>query len=422
MTTATKAQTQKVHVQKFPNGLTWIHRPVTHNRIAAARIFFPSGTSADPDAKAGATQLMTTLLFKGTKAKTAVVFTQAVESLGAALGAGAREDQWDVSCQSTTDRFGALFALMREALFEPAFREEEFRKERESLLNDIRADKEHIFHVAHERLLKELFPGHPYGRPGEGDEKTVASLTRADVAARHRSAINPQGAVFVTVGDLPFEKLKKAVGAFVQAWPTTAPGASRPGPVTYPKGNVLAEESHPFEQSYVMMAWPAPAFGDPDYAAVKVLNAWLGAGMSSPLFMKVREEKGLAYEVASFFPSQLQGGAFTVYAGMDPKNLDAAQERALSVVSGAVKKPLTTEELESAKRYVRGHFAMDHQTNGRQAWYLGFYEIMGKGWRYDAQYPDDIQKVTAAQVHAVAKKIFGRPPVTVRIRSSKKKS
>jgi predicted Zn-dependent peptidase len=170
-----------------------------------------------------------------------------------------------------------------------------------------------------------------------------------------------------------------------------------------------------------MLAWPAPAFGAPDYAASKVLNAWLGAGMSSPLFMKVREEKGLAYEVASFYPSQKLGGSFIIYAGMDPSNLDAAQARALSVVDEAVKAPISADDLESAKRYIRGHFAMDHQTNGRQAWYMGFYELMGKGWAYDAQYPKDVQAVTAADVHAAAKKIFGRSPVIVRIRSKAKR-
>lgn len=415
------ASVQDVVTKTFPNGLTWIHRPVKHNDIAAVRLMFPTGTAAEPAPKAGVTRLMTTVLFKGTRDRNALQFAQMVESLGASLDAGAQEDYWELSGQATTDRFDVFFNLFQEVLFRPTFPEAEVVKERESHINDIRADREQIFHVAYERLQKELFPGHPYGRPEDGDEKTVASLTRADLAARHASAINPQGAVLVTVANLPYKDLSKAVARLVAAWPAPTAGPAMPGPATYPKGGVTAEELHPFEQSYFMLSWPAPGFGAPDYAAVKILNAWLGAGMSSPLFMKVREERGLAYEVASFFPSNKLGSAFTVYAGMDPKNLEDAQTRAEAVISDALKAPISTEDLESAKRYIRGHFAMEHQTNGRQAWYLGFYQLSGKGWAYDAQYPTDIQKVTAAQVQAAAKKILGRAPVIVRIRSTKGK-
>jgi predicted Zn-dependent peptidase len=418
--TSTAVAADDVVTRAFPNGLTWIHKPVHHNRIAAIRLMMPNGASSEPAGKAGVTKLMTSVLFKGTQDRTAVQFTQAVESLGASLDAGAQEDEWELSGQATTDRFPALFSLFQEVLFRPSFPEEEVKKERAAHVNAIRASKEQIFNVAYERLQKALYPDHPYGRPEDGEESTVAALTREDVAARYRSALNPKGAVLVTVGDIPAGVLAPMIEGLAGKWTAPAEAAPLPGPVSYPKGQVLVENPEPFEQSYLMMAYPAPAFGAPDYAAVKVLNAWLGAGMSSPLFMTVREERGLAYEVASFFPTQRLGSAFVVYAGMEPNSLDSAQEGSESVVKAAVDKAPTPEELESAKRYILGHFAMDHQTNGRLAWYLGFYQMMGKGWRYDAQYPEDVRKVTAEDVHRAAQKVFGRPPVTVRIRSAKK--
>lgn len=421
MTSAAAVSADDVVTRTFPNGLLWIHRPVHHNHIAAVRLMFPQGTAVEPMEKAGVTRLMTSVLFKGTKARSALQFAQAVESLGASLDAGAQEDYWEISGQVTTDRFPAFFSLFQEVLFQPSFPEDEVKKERAAHLNDIRAAKEQIFTVAYERLQKELFPNHPYGRPEDGEEASVSSLTREDLVARHLSAVNPKGAVLVTVADIPAKDLAPLVESLAAHWPAAPAVLAGPGPVSYPAGAVLAEEPHPFEQSYFMMAYPAPAFGAPDYAVVKVLNAWLGAGMSSPLFMKVREEKGLAYEVASYFPSNRDGSAFIVYAGMEPSSLELAQDRASGVLAEAVKSAPTVEELASAKRYIRGHFAMDHQTNGRMAWYLGFYQIMGKGWAYDARYPEDVEKVTSEDVHRVAQKLFGHPPIVVRIRSTKKK-
>ena len=413
------AASPAVVVRTYPNGLRWIHQAVSHNQIVAMRLLIPGGTSTEPADKAGVTKLMTAVLLKGTQKKNSLAFSQAVEDLGASLDADAQEDAWDMSGQVIADRFATFFDLFQEALLSPAFADDEVSKERAADLNAIRANKEHIFHVADELLRTNLYPGHPYGRSEDGEEKAVAALNREDLVARHRAVVSPKGAVLVTVGDLPVRMVEEKVAALARAWP--APAASLPdaGPVHYPASGILAEEPQHFEQSYLMMAWPAPAFGDPDYAAVKVLNAWLGGGMSSPLFMKVREEAGLAYEVASFYPAQKWGSAFTAYAGMDPANLEAAQSRMEAVIAGAVKAPPSADDLESAKRYLCGHFAMDHQTNGRLAWYLGFYEMTGKGWGYDAKYPEEIRRVTADDVHRVAGKIFGRPPVVVRVRSSK---
>ncbi len=419
MTSALVAASDDPVLRVFPNGLMWIHKPIHHNGISVARLMFPSGTAVEPAGEAGVTRLMTSLLFKGTKKKNALAFAQATEGMGVSLDAGAQEDYWEMSEQATTDRFDPFFDLFEEALFQPTFPEEEVKKERQAQVNAIRTNKESIFQVAHELLDSKLYPNHPYGRPEDGDETVVAGLTQKQVADRYRSALDPKGAVLVTVGDLPLDKLTKRVEALVKDWPAHGPAAPAVPPVKYPAGQVMAEELDPFEQSYLMMAWPAPVIGDPDYAAVKVLNAWLGAGMSSPLFMKVREEKGLAYEVASFSSSHRLGGSFVVYAGMSPANLEAAQARSEAVIAEAVKAPLSAEDLESAKRFIRGHFSMDHQTNGRQAWYLCYYQMMGQTWQYDKKYPEDIQKVTSDDVLRVAKKIFAHPPVIIRIRSNK---
>jgi zinc protease len=419
--TALASARADVATKTYPNGLLWIHRPVTHNQIAAIRLFMPGGTATDPLDKAGMTGLMTSVMAKGTRGRSALAFAEAVENLGASLGASADEDYWELSGQVTVDRFPALFSLFEEDLFQPSFPEDEVVRERQAHLNAIRANREHIFHVAYERLRKELFPGHPYGRPEDGTEKSVGSLTRQDIVDCHRRHLQAKGAVLVTVANVSQKELTALVDGLASHWPAASAASSPVGPAVYPAGPVKAEEAHSFEQSFVMIAYPAPGPADPDYAALKVLNAWLGAGMSSPLFMKVREEGGLAYEVASFYPTQKEGSSFIAYAGMDPANLDLAQRKAQEVLADALKNPPSAEDVESAKRYILGHFAMDHQTNARMAWYLGFYRMMGLGPDFDQKYPDMIRAVTAADVQRAAKKVLGRPPVVTRIRSAKKK-
>jgi predicted Zn-dependent peptidase len=400
----------------FPNGMKWIHRTVTHNRIAALQLFIPRGLPQETDADAGVTRLMAATMMKGTRTRTALAIAQQTESLGAGFGFDAEGDFFEASAQSITDQFPALAEIFQDVLLHPVFPAEEVDKERQAQLNSIHTSQEQIFNVADEALRSALYGAHPYGRPEEGTVASVTALTRDKLAAWHGRVVRPAGAVLVTVGNLP--GVEKWVEGLAAAWSRSG-DAGDVSPVVpfYPTAPVVKEERPDFEQAYVMLAWPAPAVGHPSYEAVKVLNGLLGAGMSSPLFQVVREEGTLAYEVSSFFRSRRMGSGFVVYAGMDPKNLDLAESKTRSVIGKFIAAPPSADALTDAKRYLRGHYVMDHQTNGRIAWYLGWWEILGRGAAHDAVYPDRLEAVTADDVHRAAAALFRQPSVTVRLRS-----
>ncbi len=417
---ASRSDAKEVQVKTLPNGLLWIHKPVRHNRIMAFRVFFPGGSLREDAAKAGVTDLMTAVMFKGTAQRSALRIAQEAESLGAALNAGGEEDHWEMSGQVVSDKFPQLMDLFQDVLLNPSFPPDEFEKEKRAQLNDIRAKQEQIFSVAYDMLQAGIFGDHPYGRPAEGTEATVSALKREDLVRWHKKCISPQGAVFVTVGNVPAKKVEALLLGLCKKWPAGEPPKAAPADKpAYPAKPRLIEENRPFEQSYFMTAYPAPGSTTPDYAAVKVLNAMLGGGMSSPLFQVVREEGGLAYEVSSFYPSRRLGSAFVIYAGTDPKNLDEAQKKVLGLIKDFLRNPLSETALQNAKRYIRGHYMMDHQTNGKIAWYLGWWEILGKGHGHDAVYLKEIEAVTAADVRRAAEHLFVQPAVTVKLRSKK---
>lgn len=409
------ARADSTTVRQFPNGLKWIHRTVSHNRILAFQLFIPGGVIQEPLERAGLTQLMTATMVKGTTSRTALALAQEMEMLGASFGVDAQPDAMAVGGQVTVDKWAKTFDLFEDVLLHPSFPEAEVDKERAALLNAIHTNDEHIFSVAEERFRKELFGAHPYGRPDEGTEESVSSLKREDLSAWHKRQVSPKGAVFVTVGKVPLPAFTKRVEAFAKVWGATETVGAKEAPVAYPTQNRVAEDKRTFEQSYLMLGYPAPSVHSPTYPAVKLMNALLGGGMSSPLFRVVREEGTLAYEVSSFYPSRREGSSFVVYAGMDPKNLGLAEEKIRSVLADFVAHPVSAQDLEDAKNYIRGHFLMDHQTNGRLAWYLGWWEFLGKGYAYDTMYANDISKISADEISRTAKDIMAQPSVTVRV-------
>jgi len=417
-TIAARSRAEDVQSKTLANGMLWLHRPVSHNQITAFYLFFPSGVMQEPAEKAGLTDLMTSVMFKGAAKLSALQLAQQIESLGAALDADSDDDSWNVSGQVTSDKFAPLFNIVRAVLLAPTFPAEEFKKEKEAHLNAIRSKKERIFNVAYEKFQPALFGSHPYGRPGEGTAESVARITREDLAAWHRVRVAPEGAVLVTVSNFPAAKIKQILDKAFAGWTGKGEKTAAPAPA-FPSKPVTLESSERFEQSYLMIGYPAPAATDPDYAAIKVLNALLGSGMSSPLFQKVREEAGLAYEVSSFYPTRKLGSSFVVYAGTDPKNLEEAQKRINAMITEFLQNPVKQEDLDDAKRYIRGHYLMDHQTNRSLARYLGWWEILGLGHKHDTVYPEQIQRVTAEDVRRAGQTLLGRPVTVVKVRSKK---
>ena len=413
--TATAARA--LTVQDFPNGLKWIHRPVSHNQIVAIELFLPGGVVDDPVEQAGLTRLTTAAMVKGTESRSALQLAQAMESLGASFGVDAQPDFLAMGGQVISENWGPTFELFEDILLHPSFPDAEVEKEREALLNVLRTSHEHIFNVAEERLRKELFIDHPYGRPEEGTESSVRALARKDLVQWHRRCFRPEGAVLVTVGPVPMKEMAPRIAALSRRWASDSVPLVSTGTVRYPLAPVTAVETPHFEQSYVMLGFPAPAVTDRRYPVMKLMNALLGGGMSSPLFRVVREEGTLAYEVSSFYPSRRQGSSFVVYAGMDPANQRLAEDKMRQVLAEFAAAPPSDQDLSDAKNYIRGHYLMDHQTNARIAWYLGWWELLGKGHAYDAQYSLDVSGIKPAEIHALAREILNSPSVTVRVAS-----
>jgi zinc protease len=410
---AVRAEPTTVH--EFPNGLKWIHRSVKHNQILAFQLFIPGGEIQEPTERSGLTQLMTAVMVKGTTNRSALELAQEMEILGASFGVDAQPDAMAVGGQVIADKWAKTFDLFEDVLLRPSFPEEEVDKERAALLNAIETNDEHIFNVAEEMFRHHIFGDHPYGRPDGGTEESVSKLTRADLVAWHQARVSPRDAVLVTVGKVPKAAFQRRVEAFARAWVSPALSTAPFPAVHYPSVAKVVDESRTFEQSYLMLGYPAPSVDSALYPVMKLVNALLGGGMSSPLFRVVREEGTLAYEVSSFFPSRRRGSSFVIYAGMDPKNLGLAEEKVRSVLADFASRPPAAQDLEDAKNYIRGHFLMDHQTNGRLAWYLGWWELLGKGFAFDTVYPDAISKVTAEEVHRVFQEILAQPSVTVRV-------
>ncbi|MEM9816506.1 MAG: insulinase family protein, partial [Cyanobacteria bacterium P01_D01_bin.6] len=159
----------------------------------------------------------------------------------------------------------------------------------------------------------------------------------------------------------------------------------------------------PTNQAILMIGYPAPAVQEPAYAALKLLSTYLGNGLSSRLFVELREKRGLAYDVSAFYPTRLSASQFVAHMGTAPENQAIALQSLRDETERLGQEQLAKDELEATKNKLLGQYALGKQTNAQLGQLLGWYEVLGLGVEFDQIFQDTIRAVTVEQVQAAAK-------------------
>ncbi|MEK8023310.1 MAG: pitrilysin family protein, partial [Candidatus Hydrogenedentota bacterium] len=274
---------------------------------------------------------------------------------------------------------------------------------RESLLDSLRGRADRPFETGLDKLNALRFPGHPYGRPDAGDETGVRAAGVEALRDYLRTLHIRDRLRVVVVGSADTAMIRRAVAERISTWPA---GADLPLPIPDAVTSGVVSELAPTAQTIVLRSVAAPPVSDPDYPKWKVANAILGGRSASRLFRIIREERGLAYAVGSFYATRRLGAHLVFYAGCRPPF--AAQVRAHYPEALY---PPTPAEMDDAIRSLTGDFARDHERVGRRAWYLGWYAAIGLDASYDEKFSDAIRGVTLGDVESVFEKVRTAPVI-----------
>lgn len=397
--------------QKFElaNGLVVL---LTENPIAdivAARIFVGAGSTREPFNQAGLAYLMAATLTKGTHRFSSADIAEQVESVGASLGVERAPDYFLLSLKTVSEDFLDILTLAAELLRYPSFPEPEVELEKKLALQSIRSQQEQPFTLALKGLRQSLFPpGHPYTQTGPGDPDQIAQLQPADLHQYHQTYFRPDNMVVSLSGNLKAAEGVEHCQQVFGDWPAPEQKLPPPEVLQHAAKAALATESNlsvtpqPTQQSIVMLGHLAPSVQEPNYAALKLLYTYLCNGLSSRLFVELREKQGLAYEVSGFYPTRLGPSHFVVYLGTAAENTAIALSKLQAEIDRLRQQPLTTEELETAKSKLLGQYMLGKQSNAQLAHLMGWYEALGLGIHYDQTFPTQITHLDAEAVYEAA--------------------
>lgn len=377
---------------------------------------FPAGSSRDTAAKSGVAGLTASMLKLGAGGLSDNEISDRVADVGATLGVRFDRDRAGVvlrTLSSAKERDQALDVLAR-VVSRPAFPAAVLEREKARVMASLKEAQTLPEQIADKAFYSALYGSHPYGLNPAGEISTVNALSRDDVVSFYHSHYGVQGAVVALVGDVSREEAERIARQLTDNLPDSpAPGALPP--VSAPVRAAEETFPHPAEQSHILMGYPGVRRIDPDYFPLYVGNYVLGGGgFDSRLTKAVREKRGLAYSVYSYFLPLQQQGPFVL--GLQTKRQQTGEAVAVvrQVLRDFIAQGPTAAELRQAKNNLTGGFPLRIDSNKKMIEYLAVIGFYGLPLTYLDDFVARVNGVTLEQIRsAFARRIDPERMVTV---------
>lgn len=365
--------------------------------ILDVQVDFTAGSMFDPAGKAGVAALTRSLMDLGAGPLDENTLADHLADLGAHMGGGADTDRASVTLRtlSMTDKRDPALDILRTVLAAPHFKAAIFEREKARTIASLKESLTRPDSIAGKAFWEAMYPNHPYGR--QAAPETVAKIGRDDLLQFYRNYYNARDASITLVGDLSRIDAEHLAESLVAQLPQ-GQAPAMPSPPTLPKA-ILLKIPHPAAQSHIYVGMPAIARGNPDYFPLIVGNYSLGGGgFVSRLMKEVRDKRGYAYSIYSYFAPLKQPGPFQI--GLQTKRVqaDEALQVTQAIIRDFLKEGPTQEELAAAKANLIGSFPLRLDSNKKileNVANIGFY---GLPLDYLDRYQEKVQAVSAEEV------------------------
>ena len=365
--------------------------------IVDVQVDFAAGSMFDPPGKSGVSALTRATLDLGAGTLDETAISERMADIGAQLGGGADTDRASVSVRTLAhkEKRDTALAVLRTVLHAPRFDPAVFERERARTAVALKEALTRPETIGGRAFWAAMYPEHPYGRQSTPEDIQV--LTRDDLVAHHARYYTAANASITLVGDLTRAEAGQIAEAIAAGLPR-GPAATLPAP---PKvaGGRTEKLPHPASQAHIFIGMPAIARGDPDFFPLIVGNYTLGGGgFVSRLMKEVRDKRGYAYSVYSYFSPLKQAGPFQI--GLQTKRAQAGEaiKVARDVLDGFLRDGPTAEELDAARANLTGSFPLRLDSNRKildNAATIGFY---GLPLDWLDRYQERVRAVTADDV------------------------
>jgi len=390
----------------LPNGLRILTSSMPHTRSVSLSIYVGTGSRFERQGEEGISHFLEHLLFKGTERwPTAKELSETIDGVGGFMNAGTDREYtvYYIKVASLHMRLAldVLIDIIRRPLLDPA----EMEKERGVILEELAMVADSPAQLADLLLDSILFPDNPLGRDIAGTPASVNGIDR-DMVVRYLAAqYVPNATVISVAGNVTHEEIVDAISTAMSDWQRGDPAGWLPVDGIRPSQR-FALHYKTTEQAHVSLAVPALRINHPDRHALSFLSVILGEGMSSRLFMELREKRGLVYDVHTYVAQFLDAGTFNIYTGVDPKNAVEALKVAIAELEALRADGALEAELTKARELSKGRLLLRMEDSRNVGGWIGAQELLLGTVRSVDDAVAEMDAVTLDDLNRVAREII----------------
>jgi predicted Zn-dependent peptidase len=396
-------------VLSLSGGAKLITSPMPERLSASLVLMFGGGSRQEDDRLAGVSHFIEHLFFKGTRRRpTSKEIADAIEGVGGFINASTDKELTAYWARVPAEHLELGLDVLFDVVSNSKLALEDVERERMVILEELKGYQDQPQDYVLNLLEEIIWPDHPLGRDIAGTEQSVAQLTRDDILEYANAHYRLPNLVIGAAGSIDEQKTLDAVNSRLTL-PVDPDGlmpSEAPGPLTAPHVVVRRRRT---EQAHICLGVRALSYTHPDRYALDLLNTVLGEGMSSRLFLNIREHLGLAYDVHSFTQKHRDTGHLGVYLGVDPKKAVEAIHAVVAEMRTLCERDLSDEELQRAKEFTKGRLRLDLETTNGVAFWLTYQELlMGKIKTIEDELVL-VDAVTASDIRRVADTLMASP-------------
>ncbi len=406
----------------FPNGLTLLTVPMSTAESITMSIFVKAGSRYEDKSINGLSHFLEHLHFKGTKNyPTAKKLSETVDSIGGEFNANTGKEHTQYFIRAASKHLPLVFEVLTDLVQNPLFDQKEMEREKGVIIEEINMYKDNPqIHV--ESLFEEtLWADTSLGRDIAGTAEVIRSIKQKDIIDYRTKFYQPSNLIIAVSGNFSEKQLESLVNKYWTKLPRkktpgfSAVGARLPGRQGSTSGGEpkLSVENKVTEQAHMIVGLSAYAYGDKKNYPLQILSTVLGGGMSSRMFLRIRERMGLAYYVATSINNYLDTGNFFVRAGLKVASASKALEIILEELRKVRDEGISKKELIKAKEYIKGKMALSTEDpHDRLEWYLSQEAFVGKIKTLEQVYKL-VDEVSLEQINAVAHELIRNDKLTL---------
>lgn len=387
------------------NGIRVVYEKIEYVKSLSIGIWIGTGSRNENKENNGISHFIEHMMFKGTTNRSAKEIAESIDNIGGQLNAFTGKEYTCYYTKTLDSHMDIAIEILADMIFNSKFDKKDIQIEKNVICEEINMYEDSPEELVQDLLSGTVWDGNPLGYPILGTLECISNIDRTMIKNYMQTNYTPQKSVIAVAGNFDENRLIDVLANYFGNWHANTNSIVDFQPVEF-KNKKVSVKPKDIEQVHVCMGFRGIEHGNDDIYSLLAVNSVFGGGMSSRLFQKIREEKGLVYSIYSYPSSYKNAGLFNIYAGMNPKHIDKVIELIIKELKELETNGLKKKELAKSKEQLKGNYILGLESTSSRMNSIGKSELL-LGY---INTPDEILKkidsITQDSVLKVIKEIF----------------